>query len=115
MRRMGKPSNPLKTSDKRITPGFAAQAGKGRPKGVVNKVSKEVKEMVAEALDKAGGVDYLVEQAEKNPKAFMSLVGRIVPLQVNAAHSGSIAVDRVAAKAEVEEIFGPPRLVVSNG
>lgn len=91
-------------------------AGKGRVKGVPNKVTKEVKEMVAEALQRAGGVEYLVEQANENPKAFLSLVGRIVPLHVNADHSGRIVIDRAAAQAEVEEMFnGPPRLVVNNG
>lgn len=89
-------------------------AGKGRVKGVPNKITKEVKEMVAEALNKAGGVSYLVRQAGENPKAFMSLVGRIVPLQVHADHSGSITFNRAAAQAEVREIFDPPRLV-ANG
>lgn len=103
---------PQKTAEKRLTPAFAAQAGKGRPKGVTNKITKEVKEMVAEALNKAGGVDYLVEQAEENPKAFLSLVGRIVPLQVNADHSGHIVIDRAAAEAELADIFGPtPHLI----
>jgi len=34
-------------------------AGKGRVKGVQNKVTREVKTMVLQALDKAGGVAYL--------------------------------------------------------
>lgn len=78
---------PQKTAAKRITPEFRAQAGKGRPRGVKNKIGQEIKEMVIEALDKAGGVDYLVEQAGKNPVAFMGLVGKIIPLQVNANHT----------------------------
>ena len=31
------------------------------------------------ALDRAGGVPYLVEQAKKNPRAFLALVGRCLP------------------------------------
>jgi NAD(P)-dependent dehydrogenase (short-subunit alcohol dehydrogenase family) len=89
-------------------------AGIGRKKGVPNKLTKEVKQMIAEALNRAGGVNYLVKQADKNPKAFMSLVGRIVPLHINADHSGSIMLTRAAAEAEVREIFDPPRLV-ANG
>ena len=80
-------SVPQKTDDKRITPEFRAQAGKGRPKGTVNKVTREIKEMVVQALSEAGGVDYLVEQSEKNPVAFLGLVGKIIPLQVNATHT----------------------------
>jgi hypothetical protein len=73
-------ASPQKTVDKRLTPAFRAQAGKGRPKGVQNKATKAIKEMVVEALDKAGGVDYLLEQSEKNPTAFLALVSKIIPL-----------------------------------
>jgi hypothetical protein len=54
----------------------------GRKKGTVNKVTREVKEMVLEALDKAGGVKYLTRQAHTNPRAFLALLSRIIPLQV---------------------------------
>lgn len=57
-------------------------AGKGRPKGSVNKITSDVKEMVLSALAQAGGVSYLYEQARENPKAFLSLVGRIIPTQI---------------------------------
>lgn len=77
-------ATPQKTVEKRITPEFRAQAGKGRPKGVPNKATAAVKEMVIQALHGAGGVDYLIEQAQKNPKAFLSLVGRVLPMDVNA-------------------------------
>ena len=73
---------PKKTEDKRITPGFLAQAGKGRPKGVKNKLTMQVKEMILAALDKAGGIEYLAHQADENPSAFLSLVGKVLPLQV---------------------------------
>ena len=38
--------------------------------------------MVIQALDQAGGVDYLAAQAEKNPAAFMALLGKVLPMQV---------------------------------
>jgi hypothetical protein len=38
--------------------------------------------MVLAALDRAGGVDYLHEQATVNPKAFLSLLARLLPTQV---------------------------------
>lgn len=65
--------------------GFVAQQGKGRPKGVPNKSTKAIKEMVIAALDKAGGIDYLLVQAHDNPTAFLTLVGKVIPLQVNGA------------------------------
>ena len=65
-------------------------AGKGRVKGVPNKLNAAVKDMVLQALNDVGGVSYLAEQAEKNPKAFLSLVGRLVPLNVTADVATSI-------------------------
>lgn len=59
--------------------------GRGRPKGAQNKMTKALKEMILEALDRAGGVDYLLEQAGDNPNAFLTLVGKVLPLQVNGA------------------------------
>lgn len=65
----------------------------GRPKGTPNKFTREVKEMILEALDNAGGVAYLAEQAEKNPTAFMTLVGKVLPMQVNADVGGKLIVE----------------------
>jgi hypothetical protein len=61
--------------------------GPGRPKGVPNKNTTALKDMILEALDRAGGpegsgVDYLADQAIKNPTAFMALVGKVLPLQL---------------------------------
>lgn len=55
----------------------------GRQKGSPNKVSRELKDMILGALDEAGGQAYLVRQAESSPAAFMTLVGKVLPMQVN--------------------------------
>lgn len=73
---------PKTTEDKRITPGFRAQAGKGRPKGVPNKNTTALKDMILGALAKVGGEDYLKRQAEENPGPFLTLVGKVLPLQL---------------------------------
>ena len=65
-------------------------AGNGRKKGVPNKVTKEVKEMIITALNNAGGVNYLTEQASENPRAFLALVGKVLPLQVTGGGGGPI-------------------------
>lgn len=57
-------------------------AGKGRVKGTPNKITKALKDMILGALDKAGGEDYLAQQAEANPSAFLTLVGKVLPMQV---------------------------------
>jgi hypothetical protein len=63
-------------------------AGKGQPKtggrskGTTNKVTADVKAMVLDALDQAGGVGYLLTQAQSNPNAFLTLVGKVLPMTV---------------------------------
>lgn len=54
----------------------------GRKAGTPNKVTKELKDMVLTALDRAGGINYLQEQAEANPNAFLTLVGKVLPLSI---------------------------------
>ena len=57
----------------------------GRQKGTPNKLTGELKEMILEAANRAGGeggaAHYLHTQALANPNAFMSLLGRVLPLQ----------------------------------
>lgn len=68
-------------------------AGKGRKKGVPNKVTGALKEMILAALDQAhkdGGIAYLTKQAADNPTAFLSLVGRVLPLTVSGEGGGAI-------------------------
>lgn len=54
-------------------------AGKGRPKGALNKNTKALKDMILKSLDNAGGVDYLQKQANENPTAFLTLIGKVLP------------------------------------
>lgn len=54
----------------------------GRPKGTKNKATAALKDMILQALSNAGGTRYLQQQAKKNPTAFLTLVGRVLPLQV---------------------------------
>ncbi len=55
----------------------------GRQKGTPNKLPGQVKQMILAALDAVGGVEYLSAQAKENPTAFMTLVGKVLPLQVS--------------------------------
>lgn len=64
--------------------------GPGRKKGVPNKTTTALKEMILKALDEAGGIQYLLVQAHSNPTAFMTLVGKVLPLDVNNKHEGQV-------------------------
>lgn len=61
-------------------------AGKGRPKGSQNKTTALLKDAILQAAEKAGGsqglVGYLTLQAAENPAAFMTLLGKVLPLQI---------------------------------
>ena len=69
-------------------------AGKGRPKGAVNKVTGIAKDIIAETADRLGGADRLVVWAKEDPlneRAFWSSIyPKLLPLQVSAEHSGKI-------------------------
>jgi hypothetical protein len=67
----------------------------GRQKGTPNKTTAELKDMVLKALENKGGVAYLERCAEDSPNAFLSLLGKVLPLQVKGEleHSGGITVN----------------------
>lgn len=62
----------------------------GRQKGTPNKIAADVRAMILAALEAVGGQTYLQEQATKNPTAFLTLVGKVLPLQVSGKDGGPI-------------------------
>jgi hypothetical protein len=56
----------------------------GRQKNTPNKLTVEIRQMILGALDAVGGQEYLTKQAEENPTAFMTLLGRVVPKEIEA-------------------------------
>lgn len=72
----------------------AGNRGKGRLKGVPNKATKALKDMILGALDDAGGQDYLRRQSIENPTAFLTLIGKVLPTTINADVNTRI-VDRI--------------------
>jgi len=58
--------------------------GKGRPKGSLNKTTKALKDIVLGSLAKAGGMAYLARQAVENPQAYLQLLGKVLPQDINA-------------------------------
>lgn len=79
-----------------VSPRNGAQlpAGTGRPKGVKNKLTN-LREAVLEAFDQVGGVQYLARLAEgtqSDRAAFVGLVSKVLPTQINANVEGGIQV-----------------------
>lgn len=54
----------------------------GRAKGVPNKLTRTIKQAIENAFNTVGGADYLVDMATKQPVAFMTLLGKIIPTQL---------------------------------
>lgn len=60
-------------------PRGGAREGAGRKPGIPNKINTALKEMILGALGDAGGQKYLARQANENPAAFMTLLGKVLP------------------------------------
>lgn len=61
-------------------------AGPGRPKGVPNRTTALLKDAILKAAANAGDgdmVEYLTQQARVNPGPFMSLLGKVLPMQLS--------------------------------
>jgi hypothetical protein len=69
-------------------------AGPGRPKGVRNKLTN-LRDAVLEAFDTVGGPAYLVQLAQgtqSDRAAFVGLVSKVLPTQINANVEGGVQV-----------------------
>jgi hypothetical protein len=80
----------------------------GRRKGTPNKLNADVKAMILAALAAKGGQKYLERQADENPTAFLTLVGKILPLQVTGKDGGPIQYQGIDAPAKKPERSGLP-------
>ena len=64
-------------------------AGKGRPKGSLNRHNAILKDAILLAAQRAGGdgeegiANYLEIQARENPGPFLSLLGKVLPMTVS--------------------------------
>jgi hypothetical protein len=67
----------------------------GRPKGVRNKLTN-LRDAVIEAFDRVGGADYLVKLAngtQSDRTAFVSLMNKVLPTQVQANVEGGVKLE----------------------
>lgn len=69
----------------------------GRPKGVPNKTTALLKDAIIKAAENAGNkigsdglVSYLEHQAIENPGPFMTLLGKVIPMQVTGEDGGPV-------------------------
>jgi len=77
-----------------VSPLNGAPTPAGRPAGVKNKLTN-LREAVLEAFDQVGGTQYLARLAEgtqSDRAAFVGLVSKVLPTQINANVEGGIQV-----------------------
>jgi hypothetical protein len=67
----------------------------GSRKGIPNKNTAALKEMILGALDGAGGVKYLQARAEdpRTAAAFLGLVGKVLPMTVTSDPDAPLKVE----------------------
>ena len=115
MRRHGKPAAPF-AFPAEAAPRAARRIGKlaRNPESLKNlrpgnkrgpaKTTKLVKDAIIAAAEAAGGKDgmvgYLAVQAQENPAAFMALLGKVLPMQVEASgpDGGPIEIEDTGAR-----------------
>lgn len=87
-----------KPSEKSLA-NLRANAGKGRPKGALNKTTVIAKDAIAAAAERIGGVDRLVtwiQSDEKNESLFWGTIyPKLLPLQLTGEDGGPIKVTRI--------------------
>ena len=71
--------------------------GAGRKAGTPNKDTQPLREMILQALSDqpGGGIGYLTVQAKSNPSTFMTLLGRVLPMQVTGEGGGPVVIEIV--------------------
>lgn len=90
-----------------------ARGGKktgGRIKGVANKNTQALRDMILGALSDVGGQKYLMQQAIDNPASFLTLIGKVLPTTL--AVTGDINV--VHLSDFVAQLPAPSEKVISS-
>lgn len=75
----------------------------GRSKGTPNQLP-DLRALTLRALMKAGGVDYLEQQARENPGPFLGLLGKVMPREVHTELSGEVRVRQEVRRDLVEKL-----------
>jgi len=75
----------------------------GRQQGSGNALTDKLKDMIEGALDDAGGKAYLAEQAQKCPQAFLALVSKLIPRDLNVSGEIRHTLEKMITEAVQEK------------
>jgi hypothetical protein len=65
----------------------------GRVAGTPNKLGSDIRTMIIGALETVGGQRYLTECARSHPVAFLTLLGKLMPMQIAADGNRPMVID----------------------
>jgi hypothetical protein len=78
----------------------------GRRKGTPNKLTGTLKEMILQSLANIGGTQYLEQAAKEHPAAYLALIGRVLPLQVQENSGDPLVPVKVVHEYHTEHAQG---------
>ena len=81
---------------------FGRKTG-GRQPGSVNKINADLKEMILGALSDVGGRDYLALRAKDTPAAFLTLVGKVLPMQLAGEGGGPVTINLITGVPDLDD------------
>ena len=88
----------------------------GRPRGIPNKVTTELRQAILEVLEAAGGKDgavgYLTKLAHSNSSAFCALLGRVLPSTIAGSEKDGKLGMRVTFRREL--VYPDGRKVITQ-
>lgn len=92
------PTKDVSVAGKRRPPA----AGIGRKKGVPNKTTQALKDAIMNAFETVGGESYLVKVANADMRTFCTLLGRVLPTEIKADVSDTLADRLEQARRRIE-------------
>lgn len=75
------------TDKSKVEPSRKRAKTGGRTKGTPNKVTRLLRDDILDAASQAhpkGRIGYLIQQAQENPTAFMTLLGKVLPTDITS-------------------------------
>lgn len=82
--------------------------GSGMKKGHISETKKielELRDVIKSAFNKKGGEKWLLKQMDDNPKAFLALLGRVLPQEINGNVNVMIGLaERIAAARKRDDM-----------
>ena len=75
---------PAPRPKQQITPGIGGKFGHHRPKGTPNKITREVKDVIAKCFTDIGGAEAFARWARREQTEFYKIYAKLLPISLQA-------------------------------